>query len=229
MTEMPVRVGFVKSTCSLRQSVMSVPAATMSPRPSSRAGTSSSCATGTNTTCTRRCLFLSRLLRSSSNSLKASGTRPRGVPWSMKNDVFEYVVSTRIKRRSIMPSRSPVHFASAIAATPVSGMSTVASGAAAGVSSVGRGVRPPGRIPSRSRRASTPASQQGEEQSRPVPESLAHGASILARVPRILRPTRNAVGSIVSRMILPDYAYFANSNANNSHYYRQRPGDSLAY
>ena len=31
-------------------------------------------------------------------------------PLSMKNVVFEYVVSTRISRRSIIPSRSPVHF-----------------------------------------------------------------------------------------------------------------------
>jgi hypothetical protein len=44
---------------------------------------------------------------------------------------LEYVVSTRTTRRSIMPSRSPVHFASIAAAA--SGIST--TGASAGADS----------------------------------------------------------------------------------------------
>src|SRR5262245_8460340 len=116
----------------------------MSPRPSSSAGMSSSLATGTITTCTRTFLFLSSVFSASSKSLNASTVSPICVPLSMKYWVFEYVVSTRMRRRSIMPSRSPVHvrMTSACSSSSLSswascgscacGGSALAAGAAAG-------------------------------------------------------------------------------------------------
>ena len=102
------------STSFWRSGVTVMLPAAMSPLPAAKEGSRRSPGTGMNTTRTFRFLFLSLpsaasfLLRSSSNTLKASATMPRLTPLSTKKKVLLLVVSTRIVRRSIMPSRSPV-------------------------------------------------------------------------------------------------------------------------